>query len=109
MALDFITKLPQLKEPLTGTTYDSILVIVDTLTKYAYLEPYKKASTAEDLVYIFNKMVISRHGIPDRITSDRDKLFISQFWQSLIDQIGTKQKLLTLYHPQIDGQTERTN
>ena len=55
--------------------YDSILVIMDTLTKYAYLEPYKEASIAEDLVYIFNKIVIARHGIPDKIVSNRDKLF----------------------------------
>ena len=74
-----------LKEPLIGTMYDSILVIMDTLTKYAYLELYKEVSTAEDLVYIFNKIVIARHGILDKIVSDRDKLFTSQFWQLLID------------------------
>ena len=85
IALDFITKLPTSKEPLTGTTYDSILVIMDTLTKYAYLELYKEVSTAEDLAYIFNKIVIAQHGIPDKIVSDRDKLFTSQFWQSLMD------------------------
>ena len=85
IALDFITKLPTSKKPLTGTTYDSILVIMDTLIKYAYLEPYKEASTAEDLAYIFNKIVIARHGIPDKIVLDRDKLFTSQFWQSLMD------------------------
>ena len=65
--------------------YDSILVIINTLTKYAYLEPYKEASTVEDLIYIFNKIVIARHGILDKIVSNRDKLFTSQFWQSLID------------------------
>ena len=78
--LDFITKLLVSKEPLTGTTYDSILVIVDTLIKYAYLELYKEAFTAEDLAYIFNKTVIAQYGILDRIVSDRDKLFTSQFW-----------------------------
>ena len=77
IALDFITKLPILKEPLTGTMYDSILMIVNTLTKYAYLEPYKKVSTAEDLAYIFNKIVIARHGILNKIVLDRDKLFTS--------------------------------
>ena len=90
------------KEPLTGTMYDSILVIINTLIKYAYLELYKEASTTEDLVYIFNKIVIVRHGIPDKIVSDRDKLFTSQFWQLLIDQIETKQKLSILYYPQTD-------
>ena len=79
MALDFITKLLVLKEPLTGTMYDSILVIVNTLIKYAYLEPYKEASTIEDLAYTFNKIMIAQYGILDRIISDRDKLFTSQF------------------------------
>ena len=49
------------------------------LTKYTYLELYKEASTAEDLAYIFNKIVITRHEIPDKIVSDQDKLFTSQF------------------------------
>ena len=77
IALDFITKLSTLKEPLTSTTYDSILVIIDTLIKYAYLESYKEAFTAEDLTYIFNKIVIARYGISDKIVLDRDKLFTS--------------------------------
>ena len=50
--------------------YNSILVIVDILTKYAYLEPYKEVSIAEDLVYIFNKIVIVRHRILDKIVLD---------------------------------------
>ena len=49
------------------------------LTKYTYLELYKEASTVKDLVYIFNKNVIARHGILDKIVLDRDKLFTSQF------------------------------
>ena len=63
-----------------GAVYDSILVIVDTLTKYTYLKLYKEAFTTEDMVYIFNKIVIARHEIPDTIVLDRDKLFTSQFW-----------------------------
>ena len=69
-----------LKKPLTGTTYDSILVIINTLTKYTYLELYKEVSTTKDLVYIFNKIVIARHRILDKIVLNRDKLFTSQFW-----------------------------
>ena len=45
------------------------------LTKYIYLEPYKEVSTIEDLVYIFNKIVIARYRILDKIVLDRDKLF----------------------------------
>ena len=60
VALDFITKLPLLKEPLIGISYDSILVIIDSLTKFTYLKLYKEVSTIEDLAYIFNKVVITR-------------------------------------------------
>ena len=45
------------------------------LTKYVYLEPYKEVSTIEDLVYIFNKIIIARYRILDKIVLDRDKLF----------------------------------
>ena len=58
---------------------------MNILTKYIYLKPYIEVFIVEDLVYIFNKIVITRHGILDKIVSNRDKLFISQFWQSLID------------------------
>ena len=58
VVLDFIIKLLLLKEPLIGATYDSILVIVNMLTKYAYLELYKEVFIIKDLVYIFNKIVI---------------------------------------------------
>ena len=77
VTLDFITKLLLSKEPLIGITYDSILVIMDSLTKFVYLKLYKEASTIEDLVYIFNKVVITRHGTLDKLVSNRDKLFIS--------------------------------
>jgi hypothetical protein len=109
IAWDFIVKLPVSTEPMTGTKYDAILVIVDRLTKYAYFIPYQEASTAEDLAYAFLRTVVSQHGLPEEIISDRDKLFISKFWQTLTTQLGTKSKLSTAFHPQTDGQTERTN
>ena len=55
--------------------YNSILVIINMLTKYIYLELYKEAFTIEDLVYIFNKIIIAQHRILDKIVLDRDKLF----------------------------------
>jgi hypothetical protein len=103
IALDFITKLPESKEPLTGAVFDSIMVINDRLTKFIHLTPYKEASTAEDFAYAFAKAIVVMHGMPEEIISDRDKLFTSQFWQSLTDLIGTKHKLSTAYHPQTDG------
>lgn len=109
ISLDFIVKLPRSREPLTGTVFDSILVVVCRLTKYAHFIPYKEASTAEELAYIFLRNILSNHGMPEEIISDRDKLFISKFWRSLTAQLGSKQKMSTSYHPQTDGQTERIN
>jgi hypothetical protein len=83
--LDFIIKLPPSKEALTEVIYDSILIVTDRLTKYAYFILYKEGSTAEELIYIFNRNIIINHGIPEEIISNRDKLFISNFWKSLID------------------------
>ena len=54
-------------------------MIVNTLTKYTYLELYKEVFITEDLVYIFNKIVIARHRILDKIVLDQDKLFTLQF------------------------------
>jgi hypothetical protein len=85
IALNFIVKLPLLKEALTGVVYDSILVVTDRLTKYAHFIFYKKDLTAEELVYIFNKNIIINYGILEEIISNRDKLFISNFWKLLID------------------------
>ena len=50
-------------------------MIIDILTKYIYLKLYKEAFTTEDLVYIFNKIVITQYRILDKIILDRDKLF----------------------------------
>ena len=62
-----------------GISYDSILVIVDKLTKYVHLEPFKEVATAEELAYTFVKRIVAQHGTLDQIISDRDKLFTSQF------------------------------
>ena len=109
ISLDFIVKLPLSREPLTKVLYDSILVVVCRLSKYAYFIPYKEASTAEELAYTFLRIIVSNHGMPQEIISDRDKLFTSNFWKPLMKQLGTKHKLSTAAHPQTDGQTERIN
>jgi hypothetical protein len=83
--LDFIVKLPPSKEALTGVTYDSILVIIDRLIKYTYFISYKEDLTVEELVYTFNRNIIVNYKIPEEIISNRDKLFISNFWKLLID------------------------
>nr|XP_036575130.1 reverse transcriptase domain protein [Colletotrichum truncatum]KAF6781651.1 reverse transcriptase domain protein [Colletotrichum truncatum] len=109
ISLDFVTKLPKSREPITNVYYDSVLVIVDRLTKYSYFIPYMESSTAEDLAYKFLQVIVSQHGMPKEIVSDRDKLFTSKFWRSLISQLGSDHKMSTAFHPQTDGQTERIN
>jgi transposase InsO family protein len=71
--------------------------------------PYKESSTAEDLTYIFLRIIASIHSVPTEIISDRDKLFTSKFWQTLTALLGIKRKLSTAFHPQTDGQMERLN
>jgi hypothetical protein len=63
VSIDFIVKLPLSKKPVIEVYYDSILVIVDRFTKYAYFLPYKKASSIDDLIYIFNKAIVSNYEI----------------------------------------------
>jgi hypothetical protein len=109
VSMDFIVDLPLSREPLTDKSYDAILVIVDRFTKYAYFLPYLKTGTAEDTAYVFLRNVAAQHGMPDELISDRDKLFTSHFWDSLTAQLGPKLRLSTAFHPESDGQTERTN
>ena len=103
ISLDFITKLPILQKPLTKILYNSILIVVCKLSKYAYFLLYKKASTATDLVYTFIRNIIGNHGTPKEIISNRDKLFTSNFWQLLMKNLGTKQKMSTAFYLQTDS------
>ena len=107
--MDFIVKLPLSKNTITDIKYDSILMVIDRLTKYAHFIPWKEKGNAKDLAKVILKEIIVNHGIPQSIISDRDKLFISKFWNTWTQQLGTKVKLSTAYHPRTDGQTEQTN
>jgi hypothetical protein len=62
MALDFVTKLPLSKKPMTGIIYNFIIVVINRLTKYAYFILYFKSFLAEDLAYIFYKYVMANYG-----------------------------------------------
>jgi hypothetical protein len=109
IAMDFVTGLPASRDPATKVTYNAILVIIDRFTKYAEMIPFHNKYTAEHLGYVILDRLVRHHGIPKTIISDRDKLFTSNYWTTLVALIGIKRKLSTAYHPQTDGQTERTN
>ena len=109
VTMDFVVKLPKSKDPATQDAFDSIMVIVDKLTKYAIMVPFKESYKADQLAFVLLDRLIRDHGIPKSITSDRDKLFTSNYWKTLIAAIGTKLRMSTAYHPQTDRQTERAN
>ena len=69
---------------MTKIAYDAIWVVTDRLTKYEYFVPYKEGSSAQELAFAFLKTVVSQHRLPKEIISDRDKLFTSKFWISLM-------------------------
>ncbi|GJS08073.1 putative reverse transcriptase domain-containing protein [Tanacetum coccineum] len=103
ITMDFVTKLPK-----TISGQDMIWVIVDRLTKSAHFLPAKENDSMEKLTRQYLKEVVSRHGVPVSIISDRDGRFVSQFWQSLQEAFGTQLDMSTAYHPETDGQSERT-
>ncbi|GJZ39016.1 putative reverse transcriptase domain-containing protein [Tanacetum coccineum] len=88
--------------------YDSIWVIVDRLTKSAHFLPMRETDSTEKLTRLYMKEIVARHGIPVSIISDRDSHFTLRVWQSLHKALGTQLNLSTAYHPQTDGQSERT-
>jgi hypothetical protein len=102
VAWDFIIKLSELKELISNAQHDSILVITNRLTKFGYFLPYREASTAKKLVYIFLRRIVANHGLLKKIILDRNKLFISKFWQVLTAKIEIRTKLSIVFYPQID-------
>jgi hypothetical protein len=107
--MDFITKLlGSVDEPI-GNRYDSIFVVMDRLTKYTHFIPYNEDFIVQSLAIIFVDRIVRYHRIPKAIISDKDKLFTSAFWKTLIAMLGIKLKLLTAFYPTTDGQTERMN
>ncbi|KAI3507701.1 hypothetical protein L1887_22692 [Cichorium endivia] len=103
ITMDFITKLPK-----TTGGHDTIWVIVDRLTKSAHFLPIKETDRMEKLTRVYLKEIVKLHGVPISIISDRDSRFTSRFWQSLQKAMGTRLDMSTAYHPQTDGQSERT-
>lgn len=103
ITMDFVTSLPR-----TSRGNDSVWVIVDRLTKSAHFLAYKTGITLEQLAELYIQEIVRLHGIPVSIVSDRDSRFVSHFWKSLHQALGTNLSFSTTYHPQTDGQSERT-
>jgi hypothetical protein len=89
--------------------FDTILTITDKFTKAVKPLVGKNTYSAEDWATRYWQAVYPAWGLLAAIISDRDPKFLSQFWKGLFEKAGTKLLTSTAYHPQTDGQSERTN
>ncbi|GJS80810.1 putative reverse transcriptase domain-containing protein [Tanacetum coccineum] len=103
ITMDFITKLPK-----SSQGFDTIWVIVDRLTKSAHFLPIRENDPLDKLARLYLNRIVARHGIPVSIICDRDGRFTSNFWRSFQKALGTNLSMSTAYHPETDGQSERT-
>jgi len=98
--MDFVVGMPR-----TQKHHDAIWVIIDRLSKPAHFLAIKTTFNTEQLADLY---IVRLHGIPLSIISDRDTKFASRFWQGFQTAMGTEVNLSTTFHPQTDGQSERT-
>jgi len=103
ISIDIIGPLPK------SNGMDVIVVIVGRFTKMIHLKAIMTNVSSEGIAKIYRDDIWKLHGIPRKILSDRRLQFASKFMEELTKALGTKRQLLTAYHPQTDGQTERIN
>ena len=103
VSMDFMTHLPESKG------FDSIMVVVDRVSKMAHFVPTRDTATAQEVGRLYFDKVVKHHGMQKSIISDRDPKFTSRFWRALWKKLGTELKMSTAFRPQTDGQTERVN
>lgn len=95
--------------PKTRKGHDAILVVVDRLSKMVHIIPTTTSASGEVTAQLFFDHVIKLHGAPDEIICDRDPRFSGKFMTALVEIVQIHWRMSTAYHPQTDGQTERSN
>lgn len=103
VGIDFVGPLPK------DEGFDTIVTMTCRLGADIQIAPCKSDMSAEEFALIFFDKWYCENGCPAEIISDRDKLFVSKFWRSLMKLAGISHKLSTSYHPQTDGSSERSN
>jgi IS30 family transposase len=98
-------QIPQWKWDEIGMDF----IVVDRLTKSAHFIPVKTNYSSAVLAELYMSQIVCLHGVLKKIVSDRGTQFTSHFWQLLHEALGTHLNFSSAYHPQTDGQTERTN
>ena len=101
--MDFVTHLPR-----TPQGHDVVWVIVDRLMKLTHFLAMWMTFMLERFCRLYIREIVRLHGVPVSIVSDRDPRFTAYFWKSFQKAMGTRLTLSTTFHPQIDGQSERT-
>jgi len=109
VTMNFITKLLTSKNPAWGVKFDSILTIVDRLTKYTMFISFKETATASVLTYTILQELINNHKLSKKFITDRDKLFTSKFWEMLTAELRINHKMSMTYHSQTDEQSKWMN
>lgn len=103
ISMDFVEGLP------VSDGYNAIMVVVDRLSKYAHFIAVSHPFTAAQIATIFMRDIFRLHGLPKRIVSDRDPIFLSNFWTHFFRLQGTQLCHSSAYHPESDGQSEVVN
>ena len=101
--MDFVTHFPR-----TQQKHDAVWVIVDRLTKSVHFLAVRMTFALEIFCRLYIRKIVWLHGVPVSIVSDRDPRFTSHFWKSFRKAMGTRLTMSTAFHPQTDGQSERT-
>jgi len=101
--MDFIEGLPRSRGK------DTILVVVDRLSKYAHFLALSHPFIAATMAQLYFEHIFKLHGLPKTIVTDRDRIFLSHFWQELFSLLKVALHMSTCYHPQSDGQIEVVN
>jgi hypothetical protein len=103
VTMDMVVKLPSTKR---GN--DSVLVFVDRLSKYVHFVPTTEKLSAKGFARLFVQTVVANHGLPQEVISDRGSTWHNKFWKHVCRIVGMRHYMSTAYHPQTDGQSERS-